>query len=373
MISSAVLGQDSAPMKLSSTTEYHVFSRPWWPGKGTAPAAAYVGENECKKCHADEAAPQVTTPMAKAAYRSAVGVEGSKLASDRVQSGRYLYRISVEGADPTLTVSTGKQSIKAEIEWTFGAGVRGQTYILENNGTLYDSQVSSFRGLHGMGTTPGHAPVTDLNDLQKALGMSLTQEAGARCFGCHTTASTTNEQFDPKQAVPGVSCEACHGPGLNHTVAATMDQIDDAKGLIFNPRSLRPLQSVDFCGACHMTSADVLESNLLRPNSVRFQPYRLEKSRCWGLQGDSRLTCIACHNPHEPLVHDAGYYDQRCLACHGAQLDKSNTAEAAYEVCPKATANCTTCHMPKYDVPEMHAKFTDHFIRVVKDGEPYPN
>ena len=198
MISSAVLGQDSAPMKLSSTTEYHVFSRPWWPGKGTAPAAAYVGENECKKCHADEAAPQVTTPMAKAAYRSAVGVEGSKLASDRVQSGRYLYRISVEGADPTLTVSTGKQSIKAEIEWTFGAGVRGQTYILENNGTLYDSQVSSFRGLHGMGTTPGHAPVTDLNDLQKALGMSLTQEAGARCFGCHTTASTTNEQFDPE-------------------------------------------------------------------------------------------------------------------------------------------------------------------------------
>ncbi len=33
----------------------------------------------------------------------------------------------------------------------------------------------------------------------------------------------------------------------------------------------------------------------------------------------------------------------------------------------------TTCHMPKYDVAEIHAKFTDHFIRVVKDGEPHPN
>ena len=28
--------------------------------------------------------------------------------------------------------------------------------------------------------------------------------------------------------------------------------------------------------------------------------------------------------------------------------------------------------MPKYDVPEMHAKFTDHFIRIVRPGEPYP-
>jgi len=27
--------------------------------------------------------------------------------------------------------------------------------------------------------------------------------------------------------------------------------------------------------------------------------------------------------------------------------------------------------MPKYDVPGMHAKFTDHFIRVVPKGEGY--
>ena len=27
--------------------------------------------------------------------------------------------------------------------------------------------------------------------------------------------------------------------------------------------------------------------------------------------------------------------------------------------------------MPKYEVPGMHAKFTDHFIRVVRKGEGY--
>jgi hypothetical protein len=29
--------------------------------------------------------------------------------------------------------------------------------------------------------------------------------------------------------------------------------------------------------------------------------------------------------------------------------------------------------MPKYDAPEMHSQFTDHFIRVVRAGESYPN
>jgi hypothetical protein len=29
--------------------------------------------------------------------------------------------------------------------------------------------------------------------------------------------------------------------------------------------------------------------------------------------------------------------------------------------------------MPKYNVPEMHSLFTDHFIRVVRPGELYPN
>jgi len=38
-----------------------------------------------------------------------------------------------------------------------------------------------------------------------------------------------------------------------------------------------------------------------------------------------------------------------------------------------ATADCTSCHMPKSDVAEMHAKFTDHFIRIVRTGEKYPN
>jgi hypothetical protein len=29
--------------------------------------------------------------------------------------------------------------------------------------------------------------------------------------------------------------------------------------------------------------------------------------------------------------------------------------------------------MPKYEMPGMQFKFTDHFIRIVHKGEPYPD
>jgi len=309
--------------------------------------------------------------MANASYRSAVGAWGTASAALSAQSGAYDYRVVPSGDDPKLVIGTANQSISAEIAWTFGTGVLGQTFVLESQGKLYDSQISTFRGLDGgVAITPGHKPASDLH---AALGTSLTPKVAARCFGCHTSLSTLNNHFDPQRAIPGVNCEGCHGPGLAHVVAASTNQIQDAQALIFNPRSLSPIESVDYCGACHMTAADVVESNLLVPSNVRFPPYRLEKSRCWGTRGDQRLVCFSCHDPHQPLVQEASSYDQRCLSCHGPQGKQSaERPDSSPQVCPRATANCTTCHMPKYDVPEMHGKFTDHFIRIVREGEPYP-
>jgi formate-dependent nitrite reductase cytochrome c552 subunit len=37
-----------------------------------------------------------------------------------------------------------------------------------------------------------------------------------------------------------------------------------------------------------------------------------------------------------------------------------------------STNKCATCHMPKVELPGMHAEFTDHWIRVAKPGDPTP-
>jgi hypothetical protein len=290
-----------------------------------------------------------------------------------LQLGPYLYRISSGPLGSRLAVSSGKQSITTSIAWIFGAGVHGQTYILDHDGALYESQVSRFAAPHGLDLTPGHTPA-DAGNLNNALGERLSTSAAARCFACHTTYSMTNSKFDASRAVPGIHCEQCHGPGVQHINAIHDDEHDDAIKAIFNPAHLSPVESVDFCGACHRTTMDVVESTeAYGPINARFQPYRLEKSRCWRTQGDARLTCVACHNPHEPLVHNASYYDQRCLACHAARGSESHGQGATPAVCPVAKANCTSCHMPQSDVPDMHAKFTDHFIRIVRAGETYPN
>lgn len=373
LIHRVLFAQSQAPVEVSETTEYHVFAQKWWPTSGTPPAEAYAGSSACQQCHAEKASTQLMTPMAGASYRSAVGPWGAKPTSTTDRIGPYFYHAVPQADDPKMIVGSGNQSISADIAWTFGAGVLGQTFILENNGKLYDSQISSFRGLQGgMAITPAHK-TAKLGDWDSALGEKLTPKTAPRCFGCHTTTSTMKGQFDPEHAKPGITCESCHGPGLAHVVAANMKMTEDAAALIFNPRSLSPVESVDFCGACHTTSADVVESSMFVPSNVRFPPYRLEKSMCWGVRGDQQLVCFACHDPHKPLVQEASFYDQRCLSCHSLQRSQSpDQSGAAPGVCPKATANCTTCHMPKYEVPEMHGKFTDHYIRIVRPGEPYP-
>jgi hypothetical protein len=99
-------------------------------------------------------------------------------------------------------------------------------------------------------------------------------------------------------------------------VAAMRDHdYENGPSTIMNPKYLSASDSVDFCGACHRTWADVAMgmSTNMGAAKVRFQPYRLEMSRCWGAGVDARITCIACHDPHQRLVHELSSYDAKCL------------------------------------------------------------
>jgi hypothetical protein len=142
---------------------------------------------------------------------------------------------------------------------------------------------------------------------------------------------------------------------------------------IFNSATLSPADSVDFCGACHGTWWDVKLSGVKGVSTARSAPYRLVTSKCWGRKGDARITCIACHDPHEQLQTEASAYDHACLKCHVTAQGQKPTTEQPGAACPVGTKNCTSCHMQKVYVPEMHDKFTDHRIRIAREGEPFPD
>jgi hypothetical protein len=362
---------------LPGSTEDHVASARWWPTKATGARAAYAGAAACVRCHSDEAFSQTDTAMAKAAVRLSRDIRGPEPARGSFESGPYSYQIVSAEDGLSLEVRSGAQSIASKLGWTIGAGNHGQTYLFEDGPALYEAQVSSFSSTHRLDLTPGHRPALH-GSLEGARGNRLGPREAAQCLSCHTTAWATDGKLDPANAVPGIHCEACHGPGLAHVQAAA-DKTAKVRSTIFNPAHLTPANSIDFCGSCHRTTMDVVLND--RPSglsSVRFQPYRLQKSRCWIKTEDDRLTCVGCHDPHQPLVRETASYDQVCLSCHSpqahaAQLVAGRSASGSPAVCPKATKACTSCHMPSYKLPEMHSNFTDHFIRVVRSDEIYPN
>jgi hypothetical protein len=342
----------------------------WWPTKGAAPRAQYVGTQQCAKCHYPEASSQILTEMAKASTRAAdlAFLDGHHTLSFR--QGAYSYEIARSGDAVAGSVRNRDSLLTRPLLFAFGKGIVGQTYIYQKDGNLFEGRVSYYPAIKGLDLTTGHLQA-EPPDLEQAFGRRLDPQEAQRCFGCHTTASRTRNIFDPNQSVSGVTCEACHGPGSKHVQAMMAGQIERGRKLIFSPKHLDPASSVDFCGACHRTFGDVIQMNTAGVVTVRFQPFRLEESRCWN-RANGRLTCVTCHNPHQPLVRDFAYYDQVCLHCHSHGVSRG--AEKSKTVnCKVSSRNCVSCHMPKVEIPGMHHAFVDHWIRITKPDMPYPN
>jgi hypothetical protein len=352
-------------------TDERVEAPGWWPTKGSASRQDFVGRGECARCHARKAATQLTTPMAHASTPAASSDILRESDAISLQLGPYTYTISRSADASIYSVRDATKSISEPLIWAFGLGNKGQTYLYQHNGFYYEGRLSFYKSIHGLDLTTGHGSATPAN-LEDALGRLIDPDTLRRCFGCHTTASTTTAGFDPTHLMTGVSCEACHGPGAKHVSLMDEEKHEQGRLAIFNPRRLNPVALVDFCGACHRTLNDVYEMGVTGVANVRFQPYRLEKSRCWG-DGDARLACIACHDPHVPLVHDAASYDEKCLACHVGAPARKVTPDHPGKACPVGNKDCVTCHMPRVELPNMHAPFTDHRIRIVRPGAPYPD
>lgn len=365
--------QESPASESSVTTRDRLEDPGWWPTKGDAARNQYVGSESCTPCHQAIAALQHATPMFHAAVpatQSAILISHPRI---EFREGDFAYSLSRTPELVKYSASMAEDSRAANATWAMGAGEIGQTYILEKDGTYIEGRLTYYTALNALDITPGHSAQLP-GGLEEALGHPLDGGTARHCFSCHTTGAVTSRVFDAAKATPGVTCEACHGPGARHVAAMKSLDYKNISATIVNPIHLAPSDSVDFCGACHRTWSDVAVEmpTYIGKMSLRFQPYRLEKSRCWKEGADARITCIGCHDPHQPLVRESTAYDAKCLACHAPKA-KIPAGMPAGHVCKVASSNCVSCHMPKYEVPQAHAKFTDHDIRVVRTaGDPPP-
>ena len=320
------------------------------------------GPPTCATCHAG-----VTASFKNAPMRHAMEPDGANpllIAHPDItaQVGAYTYKVETHDGHSTYSVSDGNDSLTSPIHWIFGQHT--QTWVLEKDGHFYESLVSYFPRENTLATTPGDQGITP-HTLEQAMGRRLPIWETRVCFDCH--ASGVGKKLDVAKIIPGLECEHCHSGAQQHMTDAAQNNFKTL------PKSLKRLdaeQVSDFCGQCHRTFDTVMRNRWHGPAFVRFQPYRIELSKCF-MGNDARISCVACHNPHQQLNHSASYYDSKCVACH-AEAKVASAASTMAKVCPVAKANCTSCHMPKVELPGGHAQFTDHFIRVVKPGEAYP-
>lgn len=307
----------------------------------------------CAKCHPAQANSQPVTSMGHALELPANCSILQSHALLTFKSGVYQYKIERHGERSFYKVSDGHDSLSVQIDYAFGLGTAGQTYVYTTGGQMYQSRVSFYSKIDGLDFTIGVTNEPPRN-LLSAAGRAMFRAEAADCFGCHTTGSLEGKTLHLERMLPGVQCEHCHGSVESHVASLT-----PMKSL----RHMSAETAANFCGQCHRTWDDIASAGTRGVANVRFQPYRLTNSKCFDAD-DSRIACTACHNPHKQVDSNAAHYDSKCQACHAAGNARH---------CSRAASGCVVCHMPKIELPGSHKLFTDHQIRIVRTNEPYPN
>jgi hypothetical protein len=322
----------------------------------------------CATCHAGVANSYTHAPMRHAMEPAGANPMLEAHPSLTTQMNGYTYSIQTKGGQSTYSVSDGSGTLNFPIHWVFGQ--HSQTYLLEKDGHFYETLVTYFPRDNVLAVTPGDQDLRP-KTLDDAMGRKLTNWEVLGCFECHSSGAISGTHLTLDKVVLGVECERCHAGAQQHMADAADGNFKTV------PKSLKRMSTGDisnFCGQCHRTWETVVRNHWRGVAYVRFQPYRLQNSRCFAAD-DPRISCLACHNPHQPVNHDQAFYDGKCLACHGDTKAASTGAAAANpaKACPVAKSDCSTCHMPKVEIAGNHARFTDHQIRIVRPGDPYPN
>jgi tetratricopeptide (TPR) repeat protein len=274
-----------------------------------AQEGGYIGSSGCRECHSAQFASQSTTAHARALRRA-------------------------QPADP----GPGSRA-----QWAFGAGLKATTWVTQTDPEhIAEHGLSFYSATKTLGITPGHPTSADL--VYRTFDPVAT---ALRCFRCHSTGPVTlGAKFQVQPNEPGVHCESCHGPGRAHAASG-------GSAAIQNPKRLSAVQINTLCGACHRQASD-LDDDRDWSNSwnVRHQPSYLHRAACFR-NSKGALSCLTCHDPHQPLKTAAATYDAKCASCHGKVRHTT----------PVAAQSCVGCHMPQVST-SANLKFTNHWIGI---------
>jgi len=393
-----MVGCESKPVASTAETDPHEFGF-----LNLAGDVAFTGDTACFDCHEDQYHGFNEHGMANSMYlltnETAVEAFGSEIVVDSVSGLRYETVASDSGyfMIEYLETEDGTRTheLAREMQWVVGSGTTARTYLVEEDGWFYEMPVTWYTQKERWDFSPGY----------RVANKRFDRKIADRCVVCHNSYPTpvvqTNGMFTDMPA--GIGCERCHGPGQLHVDErlASGDPAGDIDYTIVNPVHLPLDLRLDVCQQCHLNgSVSLLRDDRTpydyRPSedlssfvalynglentdeegiSVISHADRMMMSACFTETLDSLepMECTTCHNPHEGFrTSGPDYFNATCMNCHAA--DQLSAIDAGKPIATHTEdANCIDCHMPKTDLVEApHSAFTDHWIRVVSDGDLQP-
>ena len=312
----------------------------------------YVGSEVCASCHRSISDTQAKTAMANTWRGNTAPFTGLAFDEDKQAVHGQPIHYDIRRIGNRVDFSVGKLTIP--VQSMVGGQRHGISFLLGldqfggfplERPTLMEARYA----LSHTGTlvlSPGFQKDKPA-DHEDELGRVLSPNFEQRCLTCHGKPETLGAG---KQG--GVRCESCHGPASAH-----VDSVTHPGQPLVKPKNLAAANSIEVCSQCHSGlsatgHSDPMPEDLL----VSSQVPALRNSECF-IQSGEKLTCTACHNPHEDSITVSQSSGSVCLSCHSLSVPK----HAA--VCPvNRTEGCVGCHMPSVQSDSFH--LTDHWIRV---------
>ncbi|UCE58432.1 MAG: tetratricopeptide repeat protein [Phycisphaerales bacterium] len=199
------------------------------------------------------------------------------------------------------------------------------------------------------------------------------------CYSCHVSQLSTNydlksDTYNTIWAEPGINCETCHGPGVEHArVCSSAEEGKPPADLkittVTQSRGFTAHQVDATCVPCHAQMVPL--TTLFRPGERYFDHYDLVTLEDADYYPDGRdlgenytytswlmspcvkagkLDCVHCHTS-SGRFRFAEDPNRSCLPCHAKRVE--NVLAHSHHPAESTGTRCIGCHMPKTEFARM--------------------